>query len=240
MSPENSRTPIWRAIATTLEADIAGGHYRPGDRLPTEADLSRRFGVNRHTVRQALADLAGKGLVMPRRGAGVFVTAQPQDYPIGRRVRFSQNLLAAGQTPARQMLALELRGADATEAAALALPQDGMVLAYEGISLADGQPIALFRSIFPAAPYPGLQQAIRDHGSVTAALAACGVPDYLRKSTRLTAKLATATQARHLRIREGAPILRSVGINILPSGQPVEYGATWFAGDRVSLTLQDG
>ena len=55
-------TPLWRAIATTLGAEIAAGQYQPGDKLPTEAALAARFGVNRHTLRHALTDLAAQGM----------------------------------------------------------------------------------------------------------------------------------------------------------------------------------
>ena len=72
------------------------------------------------------------------------------------------------------------------------------------------------------------------------ALAAAGVTDYTRASPRLPAKVASATQALHLHIAEGAPILRSVAINVDPSGRPIEYGRTWFAGDRVTLTFDPG
>ena len=68
------KTPLWQAIADTLRAEITLGHYPPGDRLPSEAALATRFGVNRHTVRHALAQLADAGLVHARRGAGVFAT----------------------------------------------------------------------------------------------------------------------------------------------------------------------
>lgn len=231
------RTPIWTSIAGALRAEIAGGHYRPGDKLPTEAELATRFGVNRHTVRRALAALGQEGLTHARRGAGVFVAARPTDYPIGRRVRFHQNLSAAGQSPAKEILRLETRPADAQEAEALALDAGTPVHVYEGVSIADRVPIALFRSVFPAAPFPGLLAALQETRSVTAALAQQGLADYTRAHTRLTAKQATATQALHLQIAEGAPILRSVGVNIDPEGQPVEYGHTWFAGDRVSLTV---
>ena len=73
------RTPVWKSIAATLEGDIASGHYAPGDKLPTEAALAARFGVNRHTVRRALADLGGRGILRSRRGAGVFVEAPPTE-----------------------------------------------------------------------------------------------------------------------------------------------------------------
>ncbi|MFN3294181.1 MAG: GntR family transcriptional regulator, partial [Gemmobacter sp.] len=78
------RAALWTAIAETLRGEIAQGLYPPGARLPTEAALSARFGVNRHTVRHALAALAQDGTVHARRGAGVFVTARPTDYPLGQ------------------------------------------------------------------------------------------------------------------------------------------------------------
>ncbi|RKT32930.1 GntR family phosphonate transport system transcriptional regulator [Roseovarius halotolerans] len=237
MSPRS--TPIWKSIHSALSADIAEKRYGPGDKLPTEAALSRRFGVNRHTVRRALAQLADEGIVHARRGAGVFVTHSPTDYPIGRRVRFHQNLRAAGRMPTKEILSLETRAADAGEAEALDLPPGTPVHACEGLSLADGQPVALFRSVFPAAQLPGLPEALRRLRSVTAALQDQGVPDYTRAWTRLTAKRANPTQALHLRISEGAPILRTVSLNVGPDGAPLEYGRTWFAGDRITLTLSD-
>ena len=232
-----ARTPLWKSIAIALTADIAEDRYKTGDQLPTEAQLAAKFGVNRHTVRRALAEMADQGLVHARRGAGVFVAARPTHYPIGKRVRFHQNVAAGGQTPMKKLLAIDTRAADAREAEALALPPGAPVLVYDGLSLADGAPIALFQSTFPADRFPGLADALGETGSVTRALARCGVSDYTRRQTLITAKLANATQALHLRIAEGAPILRTVGINVDAGGQPVEYGRTWFAGDRLTLTI---
>ena len=234
-----TRTPIWLAIATGLRRDISGGQYAAGDKLPTEAVLAVRYGVNRHTVRRAVKELAEEGLVHARRGAGVFVTMAPTDYPIGRRVRFHQNLIAAGRTPAKDILHLMTRAADTEERGALALPEGAQVHAYEGLSLADEQPIALFRSIFPAARFPDFCTLIKQTRSVTQALAASGVADYTRATTRLNATTASTTQALHLRIADGAPILRTIAVNVDPQKIPVEYGHTWFAGDRVTLTLGD-
>lgn len=231
------RTAIWKSIADTLIGDIAEGRYRAGDKLPTEAELSQRFGVNRHTVRRALAEMAESGLVHARRGAGVFVSASPTDYPLGRRVRFSQNLKAAGRTPDRQVLLLETRPCDAREAEALALPPGAPVHAYESLSFADGGPLGLARAVFPANRLPNMIANLRAQPSITEALRRDGVVDYTRASTRLAAKLATATQALHLHIREGAPILRAISINIDDTGRPVEYGHTWFAGDKISLIV---
>ena len=68
-----ARQPVWKSIARDLTEDLAQARYAPGDKLPTEAQLAARFGVNRHTVRRALGEMAELGLVHARRGAGVFV-----------------------------------------------------------------------------------------------------------------------------------------------------------------------
>lgn len=232
-----ARTPVWKSIANALTDDIAQGRYDTGDKLPAEAQLAARFGVNRHTVRRALAEMAAGGLVHARRGAGVFVAAKPTDYPIGKRVRFHQNISKGGRIPAKQILTTETRAAAAGEAAALGLEPGDAVHVYDGLSLADGQPVALFQSIFPADRFPKMLEALKETQSVTAALKCCGVDDYTRIETRITARQATATQALHLRLPEGAPILRTTGINVDADGQPIEYGRTWFAGDRVTLTV---
>ena len=232
-----ARTPVWISIATTLAAEIGAGRYRPGDKLPTEAALAARFGVNRHTVRRALADMAGRGLVRARRGAGVFVAAEPTDYPLGRRVRFHQNIRASGRLPEKRVLRVETRPADATEARALGLAPGDPVVVYEGLSLSGGVAVAQFESVFPAARLPGLAATLATTPSVTEALRLCGVEDYVRAETRLTAEAATPTQALHLGLREGDPLLRTVGLNTTPDGTPVERGLTWFAGDRVTLVV---
>lgn len=234
-----TKTALWQSISQTLVAEIAAGHFGPGDRLPTEADLARRFGVNRHTIRHALGQMADEGLVHSRRGSGVFVAARPTVYPLGPRVRFHRNIAAAGRIPGREILSITTRAADASEAEALCLPQSAPVHDCHGLSLADGQPVALFRSLFPAGRFPHLPDYLRAEASVTRALARHGIADYLRQSTRIMAQLASATQAASLRIAEGDPLLYSVALNTDPAGVPVELGNTWFAGDRVALTLSN-
>ncbi len=230
-------TQLWDAIARTLSQEIGDGHFRAGDRLPTEAELARRFGVNRHTVRHALAHMASQGLIRARRGAGVFVMAPPTEYPLGPRVRFQTNIAAAGRVPGRKILSITTRLADLTETTALNLPKMARVHDCEGLSLVDEQPVALFRSVFPADRLPDLPGYLRAEGSVTRALALHGITDYFRQSTRIMAELSSATQAGLLQLTQGDPLLHAVAINIDASGLPVELGNTWFAGDRVALTL---
>ena len=231
------RTPVWRSIAESLRRAISEGHYSEGEKLPTEAVLSDRFGVNRHTVRHAIKHLTDEGLVFARRGAGVFVLAKPLDYPLSDRVRFHQNLLAAGRLPDRKMLSVEVRAASENDARRLGLKFGEAVAVAHSLSFADKTPVALAESRFPEARFPGLADALRDKASVTAAFEDVGIHDYTRASTRLTATSADATQALHLQLREGAPLLQTEALSRDAKGQTVEHGRTWFASERITLTL---
>jgi len=234
-----NKTPLWAAIARALKDDISEGRYAPGDKLPTEAALADRFGVNRHTVRHALAGLVADGLVRTRRGSGAYVAARPTDYPIGRRVRFTENLRRAGRLPGREVLGLEVRAATEGEAAVLRIAPGDRVLVGHGLSTADGQPLGLSESLYPQDRLPGLQAALAEGRGVTRALQAAGVADYTRASTRITAVAAGATQAVRLQVPEGAPLLKTTALNVDPTGTPVEFGRTWWAGDRLTLTLEE-
>jgi GntR family phosphonate transport system transcriptional regulator len=231
-------TALWEAIAAALSAEIADGAYGTGDRLPSETALAARFGVNRHTVRHALKAMAQEGLVHARRGAGVFVQAQPVEYPIGRRVRFHRNLAAAGSVPGKEVRDIERRGATEREAAALDILPGAAICILHGRSTADGQPIALFQSHFPEARLGGIAEVLRETASVTEALARCGVEDYTRAETRISARAADAMQAAQLHLRPGAALIYQTALNVDAAGRPVEYGRTWFAGERVTLSLE--
>lgn len=239
MRDTSSKTPLWQAIADALRNDLSEGRYVPGDKLPTEAALAERFGVNRHTVRHGLSALVEEGVIRTRRGAGAFVAAVPTDYPIGTRVRFHENLIAAGRRPEKQILQVEERLATEGEAKALAVTTGDLLCVYHGLSLADGGPIAIFESCFPLKRLPGIGDALHETRGVTEALRQAGVSDYTRASTRLTAVRASATQALHLQVSEGDPLLKTTSVNVSEAGDPVEYGRTWFAGDRVTLTLEN-
>src|SRR5690242_3743519 len=77
MASATAPVKLYRPIIDALQAAIAGGEYRPGDRLPPERVLVERFAVSRLTVREAMIGMEILGLVEARRGSGVYVTERP-------------------------------------------------------------------------------------------------------------------------------------------------------------------
>ena len=80
-----------------------------------------------------------------------------------------------------------------------------------------------------------IEDAIKEHSSVTIALSKCGVTDYKRHSTAVKAVLADAVQSNHLRIKPGDPLLRTESVNTDLNGNPIEFGIAYFSGSVVTL-----
>jgi GntR family transcriptional regulator len=74
----------YSTLARVLTDEIESGRYKVGQKIPTEAELQQRFDVSRHTVREALRDLKGQGLILARAGVGTVVRAR------GGHTRFMQ------------------------------------------------------------------------------------------------------------------------------------------------------
>lgn len=71
------RPKLAERVVVALRGKVLGGEFTPGQKLPTESQLTETFGVSRTVVREAIATLAADGLVEPRQGAGVFVMERP-------------------------------------------------------------------------------------------------------------------------------------------------------------------
>ena len=79
--PLSAERKLSRGLAEQLAEQIKSGRLAPGERLPTEAELTRAARVSRTVVREAVAALRADGLVVTRQGVGAFVSAAPQQAP---------------------------------------------------------------------------------------------------------------------------------------------------------------
>lgn len=233
-----SGTALWRQIAEQLEQQILSGRYAPGDRLPTELVLAQEFGVNRHTLRRAVAELAERGIVRIEQGRGSFVQEDVIDYRVKKRTRFTENILDARRDPSGVVLAVTDIPADEAVAKALEIRKGSMVVALDRLAVVDGRPVCVSRAHFPKARLPGLAAALAANPSISNALAAAGVTDYSRKTTRVTARLARAADARLLQQAPTRPILLAESVNVDGQGRPVEYAVSRWASDRVQLVFE--
>ncbi len=228
---------LWRQIAAAIEGAITQGRHAPGERLPTEAELAARYGVNRHTLRRAMEALEARGLVRVEQGRGSFVAEDVLDYPLGPRTRFSEIIQRQGREPAGRLLRLAETSAEPRIAELLGLRKGARVILAERLAMADGRPVALGAHHFPAARFARIPGLLREDPSITKALAACGVPDYRRQVTRITARMPTAEEATILAQSRARPVLVSEALNVDPDGRPVDATITRYAAGRAQLVV---
>jgi GntR family transcriptional regulator, phosphonate transport system regulatory protein len=229
---------LWRQIVGSLEKEIGGGGLPAGARLPTEAELSARFAVNRHTVRRAMEELQSRGLVRIEQGRGSFVAEDVLDYPVGSRTRFSETIRRQNREPQGRILRLDEIDADGAVAEALKLRRGRPVVIAERLGLADGRPVVIGAHYFPVARFPGIARLLAEDSSISHALAKLGVPDYRRQVTRITARMPTAEEASRLAQSRTRPVLVTEALNVDPAGEPVELSIACYAAGRMQILVE--
>jgi GntR family phosphonate transport system transcriptional regulator len=231
------REPLWRQIESNLLEGIRSGRYARGQRLPAALKLAREFDVNRHTVRRALSVLEQRGLLRTEVGRGTFVREETYDYRIGRRTSFTQNMLQLNVSSDNIVIGAAQVTPPQRVAQLLGLARGSRAWRVETSALADGRAIDHGEVYFPLARFPGLDLVFQRTRSVTRTLAEYGVENYFRRLTKVSALLPSAATARVLGQPASRPVLQVESLNVDSQGSPVQYGLTYFAGERVQLVL---
>lgn len=229
---------LWREISSSLERRILARELAPGDKLPTEQELSRAFMVNRHTVRRALSDLQEKGIVESTQGRGSYVRRPSAPMRLRRRPRFSEAVREQGHQPRTEILKLVVRASDARVARHLGLRPGDPVVVLDRRRFIDGEPSGLSQHHFSHARFPGFIEAYRQKSTITQTLIDFGVPDYTRQRTWISARMPTAHEAALLRIPRHIPLLVQRYMNIDGLGRPLEYGVSR-AANEVEIDFPD-
>lgn len=233
-----SGVALWRQIADQIRLGVASGNLGEDGRLPPETALSERFGVNRHTVRAAIAALVQEGVLRAEQGRGTFIEMRRKlSYPITKRTRFSTGLEGQARERRSTLLTHAVEAGERRVAEALGLAAGAPVLRMETLSEVDGRPLSRGTSWFDTGRFPGFEKAYLETQSITAAFMRYGVDDYVRRSTVVSARHADPADLGDLGLAPGAIVLVTVAVNDDMQGRPIEFAETRFAADRVELSV---
>lgn len=235
-----SGVALWRQIADRIRASIAAGDFDSTGRVPPEMLLAQQFGVNRHTVRSALAALAQEGIVRAVQGIGTMIERKERlNFPISRRTRFNEGIGTQARETEGLLLSSTVEAASADLARRLEMKSGEDVIRLETLRKADGRPVSRATTWFPAERFAGIDRAYRESGSITAAFRALGLEDYVRVTTEVTATHADGEDLKDLELSPGAILLVTRSLNADPLGVPVQYAVSRFAADRVQFTIEN-
>ena len=228
------RGPAHAQIEEWLEGAIAAGRLAAGDRLPPERELAGKLRVSRMTLRQALASLERRGLVTRQVGreGGTFVD-EPKLELVGFSA-LSDQLRGLGLAAGARVLSAVERVTSSAEEAALG---SGAVYEIRRVRLANGEPIALERNVFPADAFPGLLDEALE-GSLYALMRARGDEVPVRAVERLEPTLARVDEADELGVARGRPLMLVERVAYGPSGRALELSRDLFRGDRTRVVWE--
>src|SRR3984893_16867276 len=215
-----SGVALWRQVPDGIERGIADGRFAAGEKLPGEMEIAETYRVNRHTVRRALAALAERGLVRAERGSGTYVEAPGLAFPLRSRTRFSDIVGAGGQEPRGQLIEASDDVATREVARALGLKTGTPLIRIESVRFADRTPICVSTTWLSAERFPEAGRVFANTRSMTKLLAHYGIRDYRRATTKITAAIADATDATHLDLSLGRPVLVVDATDVDTSDEP--------------------
>ncbi len=213
--------PRYEQLYRHLVAAIADGTLKPETQIPPERDLAELAQVSRVTVRKAVGQLVEDGQLEQRRGAGTFVRAPRarMDNSQSTLVSFSDYMRQRGKVPTSRILSAGLHAPTPAEQQALGLMTSGRVARIERLRSADGVPMALEYSSWPADILPD-PEAVK--GSLYDHIRALGhVPTHAVQ--RVSAGNLKVSEAQLLHMEAGQAVLRIDRTGYLASGRPVEF-----------------
>ena len=231
---------LWRQIADDLERAIVQGELPTGARLPGEVDIAERFAVNRHTVRRALAELSNRGLVRAARGSGTYVETSRLPYPINATYALLRNRRRGGTQAGGRLVGSAVEEAsDHIAGARLQIAPGTRVIRLEILRSVDRTPISIGTTWLPAARVPKAARFYRTTRSITRTLARCGITDYRRHDTRVSAAIVEAADAARLRLAPGRPLIVVDSVDVTPDGAPILTTRGRLAADRIELVIEN-
>ncbi|MDX2400617.1 GntR family transcriptional regulator [Microbacterium algeriense] len=226
---------VYTQIAEDLRAQIAAGTLRPGDDVPTEAELAERWHTSRGPIRNALAALRGEGLIETTRGRPARVVSRKASQAVDVSVPFTRWARELGVTPGAQTQELSLRRAG-DMAAALGVDVDDTIVSVVRLRLLDGRPTMLERLSYTEVPGRRLFDVDLDQVSITEHLASVGHPIVALQHV-IDAVAADEQDAALLRVPRGTPILRLTRTSRDADGRIFEASEDRYLSEVVRFTV---
>lgn len=222
--------PLYTQAREVLRDLVQHGNYAPGDRLPSEIELSQRLRISRPTLREALHQLEEEGAIVRRHGVGTFVAEPRPVLDTGLEVLESLEQMAnrCGLRVQMGEASISERESTAEEVEGLALAAPVPAIYVMRVILAEGKPVAHLTDVLP-------QQFLRQadlgsdfRGSVLDTLLKRGWPTLSHSRTELISEAADPCLAHALRVQRGAPLMKLEAQLFATDGQIIDYSISHF------------
>ena len=234
----NRYAPLYHWLSETLREEIAQGVYKPGDALPTEHELMRRYNLSSTTVRRAVNDLAREGLISRKAGRGTFVMRTRVEERLSRLTSFSEEMHSRKIDPSFRLVNARRCVPLAEVARVLGLAPDQEAYYIERVLIGNGEPIALTQGYWrleigeQLAQFDLNQVGLYEMMQNTLGIQLAEAEEFIG------AGVADADVANKLEIQRKSPLLVQRRVSYTADMRPVEHTTTFYRADRYEYKIR--
>lgn len=231
----NSPLPRYYQLKEILRERIRSGEWKPGSLIPSERELSEKYGISRMTARQAITDLVNEGIFYREQGKGTFVSNRKITQQLIHLTGFTEDIRARGQLPSTKVLTAEMAPADETTAEKLRIEPGTLIFRLQRLRLADDEPLAIEVSQIHFKGCERLLEEDLEANSLYRVLEARFGIMLMEADQELEAGLVENDEAQLLKISPGSPVLFTRRTTYTERNQPIEYAKAMYCGHKYTF-----
>mgnify|MGYP001039760439 CR=1 FL=1 len=237
----NSPIPLYQQVSADMTRRIAEEEWQVGDPLVSEIALAELYQVSRITMRQALSQLEGAGLISRRRGGRSVVQARPQyimrDLQLPTEVSETPIVNPAGEIRSSNIRIVNLSVPNCRAARRLGLPEDAPLVHLERYLENGGKILGINRAWFPRARFPDLAERGLIRQSISGTLREVYHIDTGSVENFIAGITLDAYYAKILEVPYASPALRIDSIHFCSRHIPFEFSSTVWNGANTQFRL---
>jgi GntR family transcriptional regulator len=221
---ERNQRPLYAQLRDELQGQIVSQSIPPGAPLPTEEELQDKYKVSRSVVRQALGELADRGLIVRQRGRGTVVAPRHEHHRRATQAGgLRQQFASAGQELKTRVVSLTVEEPPAPAVAELGTTNTWRL---ERVRFVDDEPVIYMSTWLPIDLFPTLTAEELDGGSLHDWMRSVGHPPQ-GGPRQIEAVTADSVVTTHLACRRGDALLLLQGITKDAYGRGLEWFQAW-------------
>ncbi len=226
--------PLYQQIRRWLRDQIAAGALKPHSRVPSERTLAATLCISRMTVRAALDEMIREGLLYRVPGKGTYVAPPRLEQPLHVLTSFTEDMVARGLRPGGRVLFQGVAVAPDHVVEPLGIAAGEKVIKLERLRLADGEPMSIETAFLRSDKCRFVLESNLDDQSLYRLLRDHGLQLSWAEQS-VGARLPSPREAQLLGIQSTVPVITTVRVTHLVSGEAVEYVTSSFRSDRYTF-----
>lgn len=236
---QNTEIPMYEQLLSYFRMMIQAGELKPGDKVLPENEICQILHISRTTVRQAMDQLVGEGLIVRYRGKGSFIADPKMKRSINYLYNFTENMRELGVTPYSHVLQAEVIPADPIVHERLhLLSEPSKVFHLRRLRCADQEPILLEDTYIPYYLCEGIEEVDFSTSSIYQVLSTRYALNLYHATETIEAIVISQTDAKHLECKAKAPGYRITRISDLDTGYPFEYTTSVTRAEKCVFQLE--